>query len=104
MRLCHYFTYTLLSSQEEFCTFCAPVFLFSNFKLHISDKTCKLYSASETKNRGWFRMHRTVGERIKDRRKQLGLSPDRIAAYLGRDRSTYFRYEGNEIKSLPSKV
>src|SRR5690625_4362252 len=49
-------------------------------------------------------MHRTVGERIKDRRKQLGLSPDRIAAYLGRDRSTYFRYEGNEIKSLPSKV
>jgi repressor LexA len=35
----------------------------------------------------------TIGERIRRRRKQLGLSVDDIAKKLGKDRATIYRYE-----------
>lgn len=49
-------------------------------------------------------MHRTVGERIKARRKELGLSADEVAKSLGKDRSTYYRYESNDVENLPINV
>lgn len=46
----------------------------------------------------------TIGERIKERRKELGLSIDDVAAALGKDRSTIYRYESNEIEKLPTTI
>lgn len=45
-----------------------------------------------------------VGQRISTRRKELGLSADKVAAYLKKDRSTIYRYESNEIEKLPTSV
>lgn len=45
-----------------------------------------------------------VAQRIKDRRKQLGLSADDVATALGIDRSTVYRYESQEIEKLPTQV
>lgn len=49
-------------------------------------------------------MHRTVGERIRDRRRELGLSADHVAKALGKDRSTYYRYESNDIENMPMSI
>jgi len=38
-----------------------------------------------------------VGEWIKQRRKELGLSADDVAAALGVDRSTIYRYESGYL-------
>lgn len=46
----------------------------------------------------------TVGERIKARRKQLGLSVDDIAEKLGKNRATIYRYESDEIENLPLNI
>jgi transcriptional regulator with XRE-family HTH domain len=46
----------------------------------------------------------TIGERIKQRRLELGMSADEIAEKLGKNRSTVFRYEGNDIEKLPTVV
>lgn len=46
----------------------------------------------------------TVGERIKQRRKELGLSVDDIAKKLGKNRATIYRYESNEIENMPTDV
>lgn len=46
----------------------------------------------------------TVGERIKKRRKELGLSVDEVAKCLGKDRSTVYRYESNDIEKLPTTI
>lgn len=46
----------------------------------------------------------TVGERIKQRRKELGLSVDEIAKKLGKNRATIYRYESNEIENMPLDV
>ena len=46
----------------------------------------------------------TVGERIKQRRLQLGKSADDLAEILGKNRATVYRYESNEIENLPAKV
>lgn len=43
----------------------------------------------------------TVGERIKARRKELGISADELALVLGVSRSTMFRYEKGDIEKLP---
>lgn len=48
--------------------------------------------------------NRTVGERIRERRKQLGLSADYVAKRLGKDRATVYRYESSEIENLPLTV
>lgn len=41
-----------------------------------------------------------VGDRIKNRRKQLGLSAEQIAAELGVSPATVYRYESNEIMNM----
>lgn len=46
----------------------------------------------------------TVGERIKRRREELGISVDEIAKKLGKHRATVYRYESNEIGTLPTDV
>ena len=43
----------------------------------------------------------TVGERIKNRRKELGISADSLASLIGVSRSTMFRYEKGDIEKLP---
>lgn len=43
----------------------------------------------------------TTGERIKLRRKELGLSADKLAEAIGVSRSTMFRYENGYIEKLP---
>lgn len=43
----------------------------------------------------------TIGERIKQRRLELGLSVDEVAEKLGKNRATVYRYESNEIENLP---
>lgn len=45
-----------------------------------------------------------VGERIKKRRKELGLSVDEVAERLGKNRATIYRYESSAIEKLPSPV
>lgn len=45
----------------------------------------------------------TVGERMKARRKSLGISADKVAEALGVSRSTVFRYEKGDIEKVPSE-
>lgn len=45
----------------------------------------------------------TVGERMKARRKSLGISADKVAETLGVSRSTIFRYEKGDIDKVPSE-
>lgn len=49
-------------------------------------------------------MKMTVGERIRQRRKQLGLSADSLAEKLGKNRATVYRYESDEIENLPLNI
>lgn len=46
----------------------------------------------------------TVGERIKLRRKELGMSADDVAAKIGKDRATVYRYECCKIENMPVGV
>ncbi len=46
----------------------------------------------------------TIGERIKARRIELGLSAEEVAKKIGKDRSTVYRYESNDIVKLPTTV
>lgn len=46
----------------------------------------------------------TIGERIKARRIELGLSAEEVARKIGKDRSTVYRYESNDIVKLPTTV
>lgn len=43
----------------------------------------------------------TLGDKIRDRRVQLGMSVDELAQRLNKDRATVYRYENNEIKNVP---
>ena len=43
-----------------------------------------------------------VGQRIRERRKKLGITADELATKLGKDRSTIFRYEKGDIENLPA--
>ena len=45
-----------------------------------------------------------IGQRIQQRRKELGLSADTVAEYLKKDRSTIYRYESNDIEKLPTAI
>lgn len=45
-----------------------------------------------------------IGERIKQRREELGLSADQVAERIGKNRATVYRYESNDIKSFPIEV
>ena len=46
----------------------------------------------------------SVGSRIKDRRKKLGLTVDEVAMKLGKNRATVYRYESNDIENMPATV
>ena len=46
----------------------------------------------------------TIGERIKQRRKEIGLSVEELAEKLGKNRATVYRYESNEIENLPISI
>lgn len=46
----------------------------------------------------------TVYERIRQRRKELGLSAEDLARALGVSRATVYRYESAETEKLPSSV
>ncbi len=45
-----------------------------------------------------------IGQRIKQRRKELKMSGKELANLLGKNRSTVFRYENGEIENLPLDV
>ena len=45
----------------------------------------------------------TTGERIRTRRKQLGMSVDDLAAKLGKNRATIYRYESDAIE-MPART
>lgn len=49
-------------------------------------------------------MYRTIGERIRARRLELGLSAEFVAGKLGKDRSTYYRYESSDIENMPITI
>ncbi len=42
-----------------------------------------------------------IGERIKKRRLQLGLSADDVAIAIGKNRATIYRYENEDISNIP---
>ena len=42
-----------------------------------------------------------IGEILKDARIKKGLSVIEVARALGIDRTTYFRYENNQVKNIP---
>lgn len=44
-----------------------------------------------------------TGERIKQRRKEMGLTADTLAEKLGVSRSTIFRYERGDIDKIPAE-
>lgn len=46
----------------------------------------------------------TIGERIKQRRKHLGMSAEKLGNLLGKNRATIFRYENGEIENLPIDI
>ena len=45
-----------------------------------------------------------IGQRIKQRRIELGLTVDDIAEKIGKNRATVYRYESNEIEDLPKAI
>lgn len=45
-----------------------------------------------------------IGERIKQRRKELELSVDDVADRLNKNRATIYRYESNDIENLPITI
>ena len=46
----------------------------------------------------------TTGERIKQLRKELGLSADELGEMIGKDRSTIYRYERGEVENATVDV
>lgn len=46
----------------------------------------------------------TIGEFIKARRKELGLTAEELAERIGKNRATIYRYESNYIEKLPANV
>lgn len=46
----------------------------------------------------------TIYERIKKRRKELGLTADQVADSLGVSRATVYRYESSDIEKIPFDI
>ena len=46
----------------------------------------------------------TIGDRIKELRKEKGISVDKLAEIIGKDRATIYRYESNDIEKMPTSV
>lgn len=47
---------------------------------------------------------KNIGSTIKERRLKLNISVDELAEKLGKSRATIYRYEGNDIDSMPVSV
>lgn len=45
-----------------------------------------------------------IGKRIKERRKEIGMSADELGRRVGKDRATIYRYEKGDIENLPLDV
>lgn len=45
-----------------------------------------------------------IGDKIKKRRLELGLTVDELAEKIGKDRATVYRYESKQIESLPITI
>ncbi len=45
-----------------------------------------------------------IGDRIKQRREELNISVEEVARRLGKHRATIYRYESDDIKTLPTDV
>ena len=45
-----------------------------------------------------------IGQRIKQRRKELGISAEELGKRLGKDRSTIYRYEKGDIENMPLDI
>lgn len=45
-----------------------------------------------------------IGERIKELRRQKGISVDKLADIIGKDRATIYRYESQAIEDMPTSV
>ena len=46
----------------------------------------------------------TVGERIKQRRLDIGMSADELGQYIGKSRATIYRYENGDIENVPTNI
>ena len=46
----------------------------------------------------------TIGQRIHQKRKEMGMSADELAKKLGKDRSTIYRYEKGDIEKFPLDI
>lgn len=49
-------------------------------------------------------MDNNIGMKIKNRRIQLNISVDDLAAQIGKNRATIYRYESNEIENMTISV
>ena len=45
-----------------------------------------------------------VGDRIRAKRQDMGMSVDELAARLGKNRATVYRYEKGDIENMPVNV
>lgn len=45
-----------------------------------------------------------IGQRIKEKRKEMKISADELGRRLGKDRSTIYRYEKGDIENLPLDI
>lgn len=45
-----------------------------------------------------------TGDRIKTRRKQLGMTADELAERIGKNRATVYRYESDAIENMPINI
>ena len=45
-----------------------------------------------------------IGKRIKARREELGLKTEAVAQAIGKDRSTFYRYENGDIEKMPISI
>ena len=48
-------------------------------------------------------MHK-IGQRIKERRKELDMTADELGRRIGKNRATVYRYENGDIENLPIYV
>lgn len=46
----------------------------------------------------------TTGQRMRDRRKELGISAEKVASLLGVSPATIYRYENGDIEKMPGSV
>lgn len=46
----------------------------------------------------------TIGERIKELRRAKGISVDKLAEAIGKDRATIYRYESKAIEDMPTSI